>query len=57
MAPSPYRATVFVLYQLSIVVGIVFLPIALVANRVGITLPIGEFLDRLDTAYERAAER
>lgn len=57
MATSLYRALVFVLYQLSIVVGIALLPIALAANRAGVSLPIGRLVDRLDTAYERTAER
>jgi hypothetical protein len=57
MAPSPYRAIVFALYQLSIVVGIALLPVALAARRAGITVPVGRLVDRLDTAYRRAAEQ
>ncbi len=57
MANRLYRVCVLALYQLSIVLGIALLPVALAANRVGISLPIGRLVDRLDTAYERTAER
>ena len=57
MATSLYRVVVFALYQLSIVVGIALLPVALAANRAGVSLPIGRLVDRLDAAYERTAER
>ena len=55
MAPSPYRAFVFALYQFSIVLGIALLPLALAAEYVGVHLPIGRLVDRLGEAYERAA--
>ena len=48
------RAALFALYQASIVVGIVLLPVALVASRAGYTLPIGRVVDRLGRAYENA---
>lgn len=57
MANRLYRVCVLALYQLSIVLGIALLPVALVANRVGISLPVGRLVDRLDTVYERTAER
>jgi len=47
------RATVFVLYQLSLLVGITLLPIALAMRRVGVVLPVHRVVDRLETAYER----
>ncbi|WP_254841179.1 hypothetical protein [Natronomonas marina] len=55
MASSPYRVAVFVLYQLSIVLGIALLPVALAAEQLGFRLPLGRLVDRLGTAYERAA--
>ena len=55
MAPSPYRAFVFALYQLSIVLGIALLPVALAAEKVGLRLPFGRLVDRLGGAYERAS--
>ena len=57
MATSLYRATVLTVYQLSIVLGIAFLPVALVAKRVGISVPIDKLLARLDAAYERVASQ
>lgn len=53
MRTSLQRATVFVLYQLSLLAGIVMLPVALLARRVGVTLPIHRVVDRFGSAYER----
>ena len=53
MAPKPYRALVFALYQFSIVLGIALLPVALVANRAGIPFPVGQLVDRVGTVYQR----
>lgn len=50
------RATVFALYQLSLLTGIVLLPVALAMRKVGLTLPVGRVVDRMETAYEHAAE-
>lgn len=50
------RTSLFALYQTSIVLGIALLPVALLARRVGVQLPVGELIDRLGTAYETAAE-
>ena len=55
MAPTVYRATVFALYQFSLLLGIVLLPVALVTRRVGVTLPIHRVIDRLGAAYEAAS--
>jgi len=46
------RATVFVLYQLSLLAGIALLPVALLMRRVGVSLPVHRVVDRLETAYE-----
>ena len=54
MGFNPYRALVFTLYQFSIALGIVLLPVALVAERAGVHLPVGRVVDRLGAAYERA---
>jgi len=48
------RATVFVLYQLSLLAGIVLLPVALAMRRVGVSLPVHRLVDRLETAYEHS---
>ena len=57
MATSLYRAFVFALYQFSLVLGIALLPVALAANRAGVSLPLGRLVDRLDAAHEITAER
>ena len=57
MAPKPYRALVFALYQFSIVLGIALLPVALVANRAGIPFPVGQLVDRLGAVYQRTIEQ
>jgi len=43
----------FAVYQLSLLVGIALLPVALAAKRVGFTLPVHRAVERLGTAYER----
>lgn len=53
MIESATRLTVFALYQLTVLFGILLLPVALLARRVGINLPIGEVIERLDSAYDR----
>jgi hypothetical protein len=55
MESKLYNATVFALYQFSVVLGIVLLPIALAARRAGVELPIHRMIDRLGSAYENAA--
>lgn len=54
MIDSAYRATLLALYQLSIALGIALLPLALAANRLGLTLPIHRVVERLGAAYENA---
>ena len=50
------RTSLFALYQLSIVLGIALLPVAILARQVGVRLPLGELIDRLGAAYEATAE-
>lgn len=45
-------ATLFALYQLSLLTGILLLPIAILARHVGVTLPIHRVIDGLHDAYE-----
>lgn len=52
-----YRASLFVLYQVSLLVAIVMLPIALLARRAGIRLPIHRVVTRLGDAYDSTANR
>jgi len=52
-----YRVTLFALYQLTVLVGLVTLPIALLARQVGITVPLHRAIDRLEAAYEQTAKQ
>lgn len=55
MIESVTRLTVFALYQFTVMLGILLLPVALAARRLGVNLPIGELIERLDSAYDRTA--
>ncbi|MFB6073640.1 MAG: hypothetical protein ABEJ89_01350 [Haloarculaceae archaeon] len=55
MASRVYRAAVFALYQLTLLAGIMLLPLALAVRKVGLRLPLGQAVDRLGSAYERAS--
>ena len=49
-----YRTTLLALYQMSLLLGILVMPFALVARQVGVTLPVHRVVTRLGDAYERA---
>lgn len=51
-----HRATVFVMYQLSLLTGILLLPMALAMRKVGLTLPVHRVIDRVGAAYEQTSE-
>ena len=57
MIDTAFRLTAFALYQLTVAFGILMLPIALLARRVGVQLPIRDLLIATESAYERAASR
>jgi hypothetical protein len=48
MLTTASRATTFVLYQLTVLLGIVLLPVALAARRVGLRLPVDSVIDRME---------
>ena len=50
-----YRATLLALYQLTLLAGIMLMPLALVTERLGIRLPIHRAVRRLGDAYEQTA--
>jgi hypothetical protein len=50
-----HRVTVFALYQLTLLVGIALLPVAMVARRAGVVLPVHRPVERLRHAYEHAS--
>ncbi|GAB3687370.1 hypothetical protein GCM10028857_20380 [Salinarchaeum chitinilyticum] len=57
MIDRAHRATLFALYQLSIALGIVMLPVAMAANRVGLRFPFHRLVEGLGSKYEAARAR
>ena len=57
MISRAYRATLFALYQLCILIGIVAMPLALATRQFGLSLPIHRLLGRVECAYENAAQQ
>lgn len=57
MFETAYRLSLFALYQFTVAVGIVLLPVALMARRFGVELPLSRVLNRLGRAYENANGR
>ncbi|WP_254822810.1 hypothetical protein [Haloglomus halophilum] len=55
MIDTAYRATLLALYQFSIMLGILLLPVALAVRRAGLQMPMDRVIERLGTAYENAA--
>jgi hypothetical protein len=54
MAPRLYTAALFALYQLTLLAGILMMPLALLTQRVGLRLPIDAAVATLNDAYERS---
>ncbi|WP_226041410.1 hypothetical protein [Natrinema sp. DC36] len=54
MISRAYHATLFVLYQLCIVIGIAAMPLAIAARQAGFSLPIHRILATVEAAYENA---
>ncbi|WP_232688433.1 hypothetical protein [Halobacterium zhouii] len=48
------RLGLFALYQSSLALGLLLLPVALVARQAGITLPFGRLVERTERAYRAA---
>ncbi|ERG94856.1 hypothetical protein [Haloquadratum walsbyi] len=51
------RASAFVFYQITVLIGIVALPFALLAQRFGLTLPIGHAVDTAAQTYEQTTDQ
>lgn len=47
-----YRATLLTLYQISLLIGIVMMPVALITRKFGVRLPIHRLILSLKGAYE-----
>ena len=54
MKSRVYHATLFALYQLCIVIGILAMPLALATRQVGFTLPVHRLIENVGAAHETA---
>lgn len=54
MSRTIRRAALFTLYQLTVLLGIAMLPVALFTRRLGVPLPLGRVVDGAKAAYEAA---
>ena len=54
MASRLTTAALFALYQLSLLAGIVLMPVALMTQRLGVRLPIDRAVATLNDAYEQS---
>ncbi|AFZ74734.1 hypothetical protein [Natronobacterium gregoryi] len=54
MISRAYHATLFALYQLCIVTGILVMPVAIAARQAGVTLPVHRLITNVENAYESA---
>ncbi|WP_435154387.1 hypothetical protein [Haladaptatus sp. DFWS20] len=50
------RATLFALYQMSVLTGILLLPVAVMARRVGVPFPMHRIMESIANAYDEAIE-
>jgi hypothetical protein len=56
MSHPLHRGTTFVLYQLTLALGILMMPVALFARQLGVRLPVNRLVEAAGAAYERAEE-
>jgi hypothetical protein len=54
MLDSAYRLGAFTVYQLTLLVGILAMPLALATRRLGVRLPLGDLVAAAGRAYENA---
>lgn len=57
MIDTALRATTFALHQLTVVLGIALLPLALLTRQAGIHLPFQRAIETTEQAYQRTAGR
>ncbi|WP_089883512.1 hypothetical protein [Halogeometricum limi] len=50
------RTVTFALYQLTLALGILLMPVALLARRVGVRLPVDRMVDAAASAYDQTDE-
>ena len=54
MKSRVHYAITFALYQLTVAVGILAMPLAIITHQVGFTLPIHRLLARVEEVYDDA---
>jgi hypothetical protein len=47
-----YRAGAFAAYQITLAVGIALMPLALLARRLGVTIPLGDLVAAAGRVYD-----
>lgn len=57
MIDTALRTTALALHQLTVIVGIALLPLALVARQAGVRLPFQRAIDATERTYRRASGR
>jgi hypothetical protein len=55
MFDSLYRAGAFATYQLTLVLGIALMPLALLARQLGVSVPLGSLVAATGRAYDRTS--
>lgn len=56
MIPRVRRTILFGLHQLTIALGILLLPVALLARQAGIQLPVRQLVEATGNAYDQATK-
>lgn len=56
MTTRPTRALLFVTYQFTVLLGVLFMPVALVARQLGVPVPFGRLVARLGEAVDPAPD-
>lgn len=57
MIEMAQKAGLLVLYQFTVALGILLMPVALLARRAGVRLPVGRLVAAVGTAYENMDTR
>jgi hypothetical protein len=55
MISKLYRTSLLALYQLTVALGILLVPLAMLARRAGLRLPIHRIVETAHRAYEKTA--
>jgi hypothetical protein len=53
MLDDIHRGATFLLYQFTLLVGILAMPVALGARRLGLTLPVRRLIESAERTYQR----